>query len=70
MDKNNFNCLSQFDGKVLDLVKQQGFYLYEYMSDFEKFKEKLPNKEKLYSSLSVKKLVIKSMNLRFEMKTM
>ena len=63
MDKNNFNCLSQFDGKVLDLVKQQGFYLYEYMSDFEKFKEKLPNKEKLYSSLIGKKISDKEYEL-------
>ena len=33
------------------------------MSDFEKFKEQLPNKEKFYSSLTGKKLVTKNMNL-------
>ena len=26
---------------------QKGFYPYEYMSDFEKFKEQLPSKENL-----------------------
>ena len=30
-----------------DLVKQKGFYPYKYMSDFEKFKEQLPSKEKV-----------------------
>ena len=27
---------------IVDVLKQKGFYLYEYMSDFEKFKEELP----------------------------
>ena len=30
------------------IVKQKGFYPYEYMSDFEKFKEKLPSKKKVF----------------------
>ena len=38
------------------IVKQKGFYPYEYMSDFEKFKEKLPSKGKFYSSLTGKKI--------------
>ena len=39
-DKDDFKYLSQeFDNNVLDLVKQKGFYPYEYISDFEKFKE-------------------------------
>ena len=43
----DFKYLSQkFDSNVLDLVKQKGFYPYDYMNDFEKFKEKLPRKEK------------------------
>ena len=42
----------EFDKNVLDLVKQKGFYLYEYMSNFEKFKEESPSKEKFYSSLT------------------
>ena len=46
MAKADFNCLSQeFDNKILDLVKHERFY----MSDFEKFKEGLPSKEKFYS---------------------
>ena len=48
--KDDFKYLSQeFDNNVLDLVKQKGFYPYEYMSDFEKFKEQLPSKENFYS---------------------
>ena len=45
----------EFDNKVLDLAEQKGFYPYECMSDFEKFKEELSSKEKFYSSLTVKK---------------
>ena len=33
------------------------------MGDFEKFKEQLQSKEKFYSSLTGKKLVIKNMNM-------
>ena len=44
------------DNDVLDLVKKKGFYPFEYMNDFEKIKEKLPNKEKFYSSLTGKKV--------------
>ena len=40
LGKDDFKNLSQeFDNNVLGLVKQKGFYPYEYMSDFEKFKE-------------------------------
>ena len=53
----------EFGNNVLDLVKQKGFYSYEYMSDFEKFKEELPRKEKFYSSLTDRKLVTKNMNM-------
>ena len=66
----------EFDSDALDLVKSKRFYLYEYMSSFEKFKEGLPSKEKFYSLLTGKKLVIKSNEHvrkvwnRFEMKTM
>ena len=45
----------EFDNNVLYLVKQKGYYPHEYMSDFEKFKEQLPSKEKFYSSLTGKK---------------
>ena len=54
--KDHFKYLSQeFDINVLDLVKEKGFYLYEFMSDFEKFKGELPSKEKFYSLLTDKK---------------
>ena len=46
----------EFDNNLLDLVKQRGFYPYEYMSNFEKFKEELLSKEKLYSPLTGKKI--------------
>ena len=53
LNKDDFKYLSQeFEKNVLDLVKQKGLYPYEYMSDFEKFKEELPSKEKFYNSLT------------------
>ena len=77
MGKNDFKYLIQeFDIDVLDVVKQKGFYPYEHMSKFEKFKEELPNKEKIYSSLTVKRIsdkeyehVVKVWD-RFKVKTM
>ena len=46
LNKDDFKYLSkEFDNNVLDLVKQKGFYLYDYMTDFEKFKEELPTKK-------------------------
>ena len=45
----------EFDSDVLNLVMQRGFYPYENMNDFEKFKERLPSKEMFYSSLAGKK---------------
>ena len=54
--KDDFRYLSQdFHNNELDLVKQKGFYPYEYMSSFEKFKEHLPSKKKFYSSFPSKK---------------
>ena len=45
LNKDDVKYLSrEFDNSVLDLVKQKEFYPYEYMSDFEKFKELLKNK--------------------------
>ena len=46
----------EFDNNVLDLLKQKEFYPYEYMSDFKKFKEELPSKEKFYNSLTDRKI--------------
>ena len=57
MSKDYFKHLSQeFDKNILHLVKQKGFYLYEYMSDFENFKEELPSKERFCSSLTNTKI--------------
>ena len=42
MNKDNFKYWSQeFDSNILDLIKQKELYPYEYMGDFEKFKQKL-----------------------------
>ena len=50
LSKDDFKYFSQeFENNVLDLVKQKGFYPFEYMSDFEKFKKELSSKEKFYS---------------------
>ena len=66
----------EFDKNILDLVKQNGFDPCKYMSDFEKFKEKLSSTGKFYSSLTSTKIgdkkydhVLKVWN-KFEMKTM
>ena len=50
---NDFRYLSQeFDGYLLELVKQKGVYPYEYMDGFKKFFEhKLPCRCKFYISL-------------------
>ena len=77
LSKDDFRYLAQeFDNNVLDLVKQKGFYSYEYMSDFEKSKEELSGKETFYSSLIGRKITDKEyehvLNVwnKFEMKTM
>ena len=31
------HLIQEFDNNILDLLKQKGFYLDEYMNDFEKF---------------------------------
>ena len=65
-----------FDSDVLDLVKQKGFYPYEYMSSFETFIERLSSKEKFYNSLMYWKIRDKEYEhvlkvwYRFGMKTM
>ena len=66
----------EFDKNKLDLVKQKGFCTYEYMTDFENFKEKLASKENFYSSLTGTKMSDKEydhvLNVwnKIEMKTM
>ena len=64
----------EFNNNISDLVHQKGFYPYEYMTGFEKFKE-LPSKEKCYSSLTYRKICARAykhvLNVwkNFEMKT-
>ena len=77
MGKNDFKYLNQeFDNSISDPFKQKGFHAYRYMSDFEKFKEILPSKEKFYSPFTGEKIgdkeyghVLKESD-RFEMKAM
>ena len=42
------------DNEVLDLVKEKGFYAYEHISNFEKFKEEFLSKEKFCSLITGK----------------
>ena len=54
----------ELNDNILYLVIQKVFYPYEYMSEFEKFKEKLSSKEKFFSSFkSKKKSVTKNTNI-------
>ena len=42
----------EFSGELLELVKEKGVYLYEYMDSFKRFSENtLPDKSKFFSSL-------------------
>ena len=67
LNKADFKYLSQeSDNSVFDLGKQKELYPYEYMSDFEKFKEELPSKEKFYSSLAGKKFLMFATNLKWK----
>ena len=57
LNNDDFNYLIQeLYNNVLDLFKQKGFYPCENMSDFEKFKEELPCKEKFYNLLADRKM--------------
>ena len=68
--------IQESDNNVLDLVKQEGFYPYEYMSNFGKYKEQFPIKELFYSLPTGKKISDKEYEHdlkvwnNFEMKTM
>ena len=50
------HSIQEFDNSVLDLVNQKRLYPYEYMTDFENFKEKLLSKENFHSSLTNRKI--------------
>ena len=53
--------------KILDLVNQKELHPYDCKGGFEKFKEELTSKEKFYSSLKGKKLVIKSISFGLDL---
>ena len=48
----------EFHNNEIDLVKQKEFCPYEYMNDFDKFREQLSGKKKFYILLTGKKLVM------------
>ena len=56
MSVNDFKYLTEkFGSKNLELLKQKGDYLSEYMNSFERFnEEKLPDKKYFYRSLKYK----------------
>ena len=59
LDKGDFKNLSRkFDNNVLDLVKRKEFYP-DHVSDFENSKEELRRKQKLYRSLTDRKITAK-----------
>ena len=49
--------IQEFDINILNLVKKKIFYPYEYISVSEKSKEKFTSKEKIYSSLTSRKIM-------------
>ena len=42
----------EFSANVLDLLKERGFFPYDYWDSFEKFKEALPRKDKFDNTLN------------------
>ena len=48
----------EFDNNVLDLLKQKTLYPYENMNDFGKLTEEFSSEEKIYSSLTGKKIIV------------
>ena len=53
LSNNNFKYLTEeFGSKNLELLKQKGAYLYEYMDSFKRFNEgKFPDEECFYRSV-------------------
>ena len=51
-DKDFKYLIEEFEFKYLELLKQKGAYLYEYMNSFERFnEEQLPARKYFYSSI-------------------
>ena len=78
LSDNDFKCFSQeFSGDLLELVRQKGVYLYDYMDSFKKFSEdKLPDRCEFFSFLKDQSISEKgylhAVNIRnkFKMNTM
>ena len=52
LSDKDFKYLIEFGSENLELLKQKGTYLYEYMDSFERFNGgKLPDKKYFYSSV-------------------
>ena len=73
---SDFKYLNQeSDNNVLELATQKWFYPYEETTDFEKFNEELPGKQKFYSSFNDRKVSVNenehvlTVKKKFEMKT-
>ena len=57
MGKDDFKYwIQKFDNDVLNIIKQKAFYPYGYMSDYEKFQEEFPSKEKFNNCLTSRKI--------------
>ena len=62
-NKLSFIDSFQFLSSSLDLVKQKGFYPYEYISDFETLKKNYLAKKSFIVCQLIEKLVKKNMNM-------
>ena len=64
LSKNDFKCQNQkFHNNVLDLVKQKGFYTYEYMRGFGSLKKDYQAKKGFIVPRPVQKFVTMNMNM-------
>ena len=60
IDKDFVHLSEEFSGEFLRLVKEKGFYPYEYMDSFKRFDEnKLPDKCEFFSSLKELNALVK-----------
>ena len=64
LGKDNFKCLSQeFDGKLLDLLKQENDFLLMSTWVVLKSSKKIPSRKRFYSLLTGKKLGLKRLSM-------
>ena len=68
LGKNDFFYLTlEFNLNVLDLRKEQGFFHYDYLDSFEKFKESLLRKDKFHNTLTNRPINDKNYEIIFLM---